>query len=83
MKVRKKPVEVEAMKFDGSVASALGIREWAGPSVTGNPDGTLTIHTLEGDMKAQPGDWIVRGVRGEYHPVRGDIFEETYEVLEP
>lgn len=38
-----------------------------------------TIHTLEGQMKAHPGDYIVRGTHGEEWPVRGDIFEKTYE----
>lgn len=40
-----------------------------------------TIHTLEGDMKAHPGDYIVTGTRGESWPVRKDIFEKTYEEV--
>ena len=36
------------------------------------------IHTLEGDMKAKKGDWIIIGVEGERYPVRKDIFEKTY-----
>jgi hypothetical protein len=43
----------------------------------------LTIHTLEGDMIAMPGDWIIVGVRGEMYPCRADIFNETYEKVEP
>ena len=37
------------------------------------------IHTLEGEMKASPGDWIIKGVHGEKYPCKPDIFNETYE----
>ena len=37
------------------------------------------IHTLEGDMTASPGDYVIRGVKGEMYPIKPDIFEETYE----
>lgn len=39
----------------------------------------ITIHTLEGDMKASPGDWIITGVDGEQYPCKPDIFEKTYQ----
>ena len=42
---------------------------------------TKIIHTLEGDMKASPGDWIVKGVNGEEYPVKPDIFVKTYEGI--
>ena len=41
----------------------------------------ITIHTLEGDMKAMPGDYIITGVRGEQYPCNPEIFEETYDEL--
>jgi hypothetical protein len=41
----------------------------------------LTIHTLEGDMKAMPGDYIIRGIKGEQYPCKPDIFEATYEEV--
>jgi len=41
----------------------------------------ITIHTLEGDMKAMPGDYIITGVRGEQYPCKPEIFEETYDEL--
>ena len=44
-------------------------------------DGALLIATLEGVMKANHGDWIIRGVAGEFYPCRGDIFEATYEEV--
>ncbi|MFT8928477.1 MAG: hypothetical protein ABF969_03985 [Sporolactobacillus sp.] len=40
------------------------------------------IHTLEGEMKASPGDWIVTGVNGEQYPVKPDIFKKTYDHFE-
>lgn len=44
---------------------------------------TLVIHTLEGDVHASPGDWIITGVAGEKYPCKPDIFAETYEPVEP
>ncbi len=41
--------------------------------------GGFVIRTLEGDMRVNPGDWVVRGVQGEYYPVKPDIFSATYE----
>lgn len=43
--------------------------------------GPLVIHTLEGDMTAQAGDWIIKGVKGEFYPCKPDIFETTYELV--
>lgn len=44
-------------------------------------DEELYIETLEGTMKASPGDWIITGVKGEVYPCKPDIFEETYQAL--
>ena len=44
-------------------------------------DTEMYIDTLEGVMKASPGDWIVTGVDGEKYPVKPDIFEKTYEII--
>lgn len=41
----------------------------------------IVIHTLEGDMRAEPGDWLIQGVSGELYPCKPDIFAKTYEVL--
>ncbi|MBP7629493.1 MAG: hypothetical protein KA758_03500 [Acidimicrobiales bacterium] len=43
----------------------------------------LVIPTLEGDMRAGMGDYLIRGVQGEFYPCRGDIFGATYEAVEP
>ena len=45
-------------------------------------DKEIIIHTLEGDMKANVGDYIITGVHGEKYPCKPDIFEETYEPIE-
>lgn len=42
----------------------------------------VLIHTLEGDMVARPGDWIITGIKGERYPCKPDIFEATYEPVE-
>ena len=44
-------------------------------------DVAMVIHTLEGDLTAQPGDYIITGIAGEQYPCRADIFEETYEEV--
>lgn len=44
--------------------------------------GTLKIRTLEGDMIAAHGDYIIKGVKGEFYPCKPDIFEVTYETVE-
>ena len=41
----------------------------------------LDIHTLEGTMRATPGDWIIQGVKGEFYPCKPDVFAETYEPV--
>lgn len=54
------------------------------PGVTIDPaDGRIVIRTLEGDMKADLGDWIIKGVQGEFYPCKPDIFQATYEPVEP
>jgi hypothetical protein len=81
MKYRKKPVVIEAFQWPPKPAAG-GCPDWFYESAQGceSQDGAgLTIHTLEGDMTAQPGDWIIRGVKGELYPCKPDIFAETYE----
>ncbi len=45
-------------------------------------DKEMIIHTLEGDLKADVGDWIITGLRGEEYPCKPDIFEKTYEPVD-
>lgn len=80
-KFRKKPVIVEAIQLTG-YESAVAIKEWVGSQCNiERGDSTLSIHTLEGVMVADEGDWIIRGVAGEFYPCKPDIFEQTYEPV--
>lgn len=77
---RKKPVVIEAVLWDGKNDTASFIQEWSGNKVEcGN--GLLDIHTLEGTMRATEGDYIIKGVQGEFYPCKPDIFEATYEEV--
>ena len=82
---RKKPVEIEAIRWDGQnikqIWDAFGAGEIYGPTPDLDRD-YLEIHTLEGRMRADIGDWIVRGIAGELYPVKPDIFAATYEAVE-
>jgi hypothetical protein len=91
MRFRKKPVEVEAIQFKGTDESASEVLGWIGDQNLGTviavPHRTtgewlVVIETLEGAMKAEPGDWIIRGVQGEYYPRKPAIFDQTYEPVE-
>ncbi len=82
-KYRKKPVEIEAVQWNGTKADwdailALGLTDWK-PGEIGSD--TFTITTLEGDHLAKLGDYIIRGVQGEHYPCKPDIFEATYEAV--
>lgn len=88
MKYRKKPVVVDAMPFNGELALdpsfAAFVEEYLGPDntrITLRSDGTLRIPTLEGEMVARNGDWIIKGVKGEFYPCKPDIFEATYDPV--
>lgn len=74
---RKKPVVIEAVQFDGTLASVEGMLIPSCSQDLGSA--TLEIETLEGVMTAQPGDWIIKGVKGEFYPCKPDIFAATYD----
>jgi hypothetical protein len=78
MRYRKKPVVIEAVHFDGEFPLAFLAGDEA---VSKTPDGALEVHTLEGVMRADIGDWIIRGIKGELYPCKPDIFEATYEPV--
>lgn len=82
LKFQKKPVVVEAVQWTNDRASQRLVLA-LDKSVTFAGDGTadLVIRTLEGEMRARPGDWIIRGVRGEVYPCRAEIFWETYRAV--
>ena len=81
---RKKPVVIEAMQYlphdncDEIAQFIYGDSDWDEPC-TERENGEWAIDTLEGTMWAQPGDWIIKGVQGEFYPCKPDIFAATYE----
>lgn len=85
-KFRKKPVVIEAIQYDGtenSVVEILQLQETASSARSIRVDaGGLLIPTLEGLMRADKGDWIIKGVQGELYPCKPDIFEKTYEPVD-
>ena len=86
---RKKPVVIEAMQFNG-LTSYLEIVEWMKSSGDTNAlanevrysEPLMLLQTLVGTMAANPGDWIIRGVKNEFYPCKPDIFDATYELVE-
>lgn len=77
MKYRKLPVEIEALIWDGGNLEDL--KSFGTPcSIV---EGALTIFTLEGNMEATTGDYIIKGVKGEFYPCKPDIFKLTYEEV--
>jgi len=90
MKYRKKPVVIEAFKLGLDVwPDWFAERHVTNEVTTYNADGRwrggpdyAIIHTLEGDMRAEYGDYIIKGVKNEIYPCKPDIFEVTYEVVE-
>jgi len=88
MKFRKKPIVVEARQWapPRSESATTNREELAGwlrwlPSTVGLVGDSLSIKTLEGVMVVQPGDWIIKGMAGEFYPCKDDIFAATYEQV--
>ena len=94
MKYRKKPVVIDAIQL--TRASAVKVYEWVHDCKAIKTDMDLyrwddylsiierkgmKIPTLEGEMTASMGDYIIKGVQGEFYPCKPDIFEATYEVV--
>jgi hypothetical protein len=77
-KYRKKPVEIEAIQWNGN--NYISIALWSEDEVEPTEDFKLKITTLEGTMTADIGDYIIKGVNGEFYPCKPDIFEKTYDL---
>lgn len=78
---RKRPVVIEAIQWTGKNYEQL--RHFIGDKlVEGSRDQSFLIRTLEGDMKASLGDFIIKGVSGEFYPCKEEIFIKTYEAVE-
>lgn len=86
MLYRKKPVVISAVRFEDTPDSLVAIgRMGLDPIVVSYADPAapiLTIKTLEGVMSANVGDYVIRGVKGEFYPCKPDIFDKTYEPAE-
>ncbi|HPD73532.1 MAG TPA: hypothetical protein PLL30_17295 [Candidatus Krumholzibacteria bacterium] len=88
-KYRKKPVVIEAVQYDGNNGGE--IRAWSGCAFIDSPvlepssdcprGAYGQVTTLEGPMIASVGDFIIKGVKGEFYPCRPDIFAATYEEV--
>lgn len=79
MKYRKKPVVIEALQYTGENADE--IIEFTKCLAQVGVSKSLIISTLEGDHIASVGDYIIKGVKGEFYPCKPDIFEQTYEKI--
>ena len=78
-KFKKKPTIIEAIQYTGDnideISQVLGVL-----SVI-NYGESFLIHTLEGNMKVNPGDWVIKGIKGEFYPIKNEIFKLTYEKV--
>lgn len=83
MQYRKKPVVIDAVRYDGW--NMLELVPFVGTSLrfSRQPEQPVFIDTLEGTMRADVGDWIIKGIARECYPCKPDIFEATYEAVEP
>lgn len=81
MKFRKKPVIIDAIQFDGN--NGEDIEEFTNYAARRLATHTplMIITTLEGDHRARTGDWIIKGIAGEFYPCKPDIFDATYEKV--
>lgn len=83
--IKKQPFQIQAVQWTGD--NTLEIQAFQSMNVNSNamywtPDDEIVISTLEGDMLASKGDYIIRGIRGEFYPCKPDIFEATYQEVE-
>lgn len=78
---RKRPIVVAAHQYTGTPASLAEISEWIPKSILrlNTTNKVVKIQTPEGVMTVSVGDWVVRGIKGEFYPVKPDIFADTYE----
>ena len=80
----KKPIVIEAIQYNG--INITEVEDFVGaklPSVLLSVEDTqLVIPTLEGDMKVSKGDYVIKGIKGEFYPCKPDVFKSTYNVVE-
>jgi hypothetical protein len=81
---KKKPVVIEARQTGQDYDEDTNILGWSGgqlPHPDEEVDYLFVIPTMEGEMQVKPGDWVIKGVQGEFYPCKPDIFEATYEEV--
>jgi hypothetical protein len=86
---RKRPIEIDAIPVVEALTAASqdwsALPEWLREDYEAGEvlflPHAVEIRTLEGTMRADHGDWIIRGVKGELYPCKPDIFEATYEAV--
>lgn len=88
---RKKPVVIEAIQWTGTNLEEL--KNFVGNSLVydicdaawkvgkGRPKIFMQVKTLEGDMQVEVGDFVIKGIKGEFYPCKPDIFDSTYEEV--
>lgn len=80
-KYRKKPVEIEAIQWNGKNATEVAeFTRGTDRYIEVENDKIVRIQTLEGIMTASLNDYIIKGVKGEFYPCKPDIFEQTYDL---
>lgn len=83
---KKKPVVIEAIQYQPH-DNCADVMKFMGTDlqyacIDEEDDEIMLIPTLEGTMEASPGDWIIKGIKGEFYPCKPDIFEQTYEEVD-
>ncbi len=81
---KKKPIVIEAYLL--TVDNLEFVERWSGGSIKGislpRTERVIDIQTLEGEMRANIGDWVIRGIKGEFYPCKPDIFSASYETVD-
>ena len=78
---RTKPCEIEAIQFTGTDENKIDLHRFMGFQYYVDENCNVVIPTLEGNMNASLGDYIIKGLRGEFYPCKPDVFEKKYELI--
>lgn len=78
-KYKTKACEIEAIQWTGK--NIIELLDWGQGKILWNDVDDLFIDTLEGRMKANINDYIIKGLRGEFYPCKPDVFEKKYEKI--
>jgi len=81
MKYRKKPIVIEAVQWTGDNFSEVAKLSFDVRGPYGQENPYLEIVTLEGRMRAELLDWVIKGIKGEVYPCKPDIFDKTYDAV--